>query len=46
MRKIPLLFCALALLCVSASAQELSKANREKGVKYLEETRDGVVAAV
>jgi hypothetical protein len=46
MRKISLLFCAITLLCVSASAQELSQADREKGIKYLEETRDGVVAAV
>ncbi len=46
MKKISLLLCALIFTCVSASAQELSQADRDKGVKYLEETRDGVVAAV
>jgi uncharacterized damage-inducible protein DinB len=46
MKKIPMLLCALFLLGVTAPTQELSKADREKGVKYLEETRDGVVAAV
>jgi hypothetical protein len=46
MKKIFALVCALMLVSVTASAQELSKQDREKGVKYLEETRDGVVAAV
>jgi hypothetical protein len=46
MKKLFALVCALMLVSVTASAQELSKEDREKGVKYLEETRDGVVAAV
>jgi DinB superfamily len=46
MKKLFALVCALVLVSVTASAQELSKEDREKGVKYLEETRDGVVAAV
>jgi DinB superfamily len=41
-----LLLCALALVPVAAPAQELSKTDREKGVQYLEQTRDDVVAAV
>jgi len=46
MRKLSLLLCALALACLPATAQELSQADRDSGVKYMEETRDGVVAAV
>jgi hypothetical protein len=46
MKKIFLLLCALAFTALPASSQELSQADRDKGVKYLEETRDGVVAAV
>lgn len=46
MKTISLLLCAFIFACVSAPAQELSQADRDKGVKYLEETRDGVVAAV
>jgi len=46
MKKLVLLVGALLLIPAIASAQELSQADREKGVKYLEETRDGVVAAV
>ncbi len=46
MKTISLLLCALIFTCVSAPAQELSPADRDKGVMYLEETRDGVVAAV
>ena len=46
MKRLFALVCALVLVSVTASAQELSKEDREKGVKYLEETRDGVVAAV
>jgi hypothetical protein len=46
MKKILFLFCALVLAGLPVSAQELSSADREKGVQYLEETRDGVVAAV
>ena len=46
MKKFVLFAAALLLIPFVASAQELSQADREKGVKYLEETRDGVVAAV
>jgi hypothetical protein len=46
LKKFSLLLCALALFAVSSFAQELSKEDREKGVEYLEQTRDGVVAAV
>jgi len=45
-KKLFLMFCALVLSGVSVSAQELSQADRDKGVQYLEQTRDGVVAAV
>jgi len=41
-----LLLCAFVFTGLSLPAQELSQADREKGVKYLEETRDGLVAAV
>ncbi len=46
MHKLILLLCALVFLSVPAFAQELSQADRDKGVQYLEQTRDGVVAAV
>jgi uncharacterized damage-inducible protein DinB len=46
MKKLFALVCALMIFSVTASAQELSKEDREKGVQYLEQTRDGVVAAV
>jgi hypothetical protein len=46
MKMISLLLCALALLCVAASSQDLSQADRDKGVQYLEQTRDAVVASV
>lgn len=46
MKKISLLFCALTLFAATASAQELSQADRDKGVQYLEQTRDAVVASV
>jgi hypothetical protein len=46
MKKISLLFCALTLFAAAASAQELSQADRDKGVQYLEQTRDAVVASV
>ena len=45
-KNISLLLCALLFAGVTASAQELSQADRDKGVQYLEQTRDGVVAAV
>jgi hypothetical protein len=46
MKKLFLLVCALAVACLPAAAQELSQSDRDKGVQYLEQTRDGVVAAV
>lgn len=39
------LFCILVLLASTALGQTLTQADREKGVQYLEQTRDGVVAA-
>src|SRR5205085_4496391 len=45
MKKTSLLTCALLLLSTVAFGQELTKADRDRGVKYLEQTRDGVVAA-
>src|SRR3954467_2017707 len=45
MKKTSLLTCALLLLSTVAFGQELTKADRERGVAYLEKTRDGVVAA-
>lgn len=38
-------FCLFALAAPVLIAQELSKEDREQGIKYLEKTRDGVVAA-
>lgn len=46
MKKLSALVCAFLLVSIGASAQELSQADRDKGVQYLEQTRDGVVAAV
>jgi uncharacterized damage-inducible protein DinB len=43
--KLPLLWCALLFLGVAAFGQALSQADRERGVQYLQQTRDGVVAA-
>src|SRR3981189_2359020 len=45
MKKTVMNFCALLLLCSVACGQTLTQADKEKGAKYLEETRDGVVAA-
>ncbi|MFY9683676.1 MAG: DinB family protein [Candidatus Sulfotelmatobacter sp.] len=45
MKKVLLLVCTL-LFGIPAFAQSLTPAEREKGVQYLEQTRDGVVAAV
>ena len=45
MKKTSLLICALLLLSTVAFGQEMTKADRERAVKYLEQTRDGVVAA-
>jgi DinB superfamily len=45
MKKIILPLTALLLLSVASFAQTLTPADREKGVQYLDQTRDGVVAA-
>ena len=45
MKKVLLLVCGL-LFGIPAFAQSLTPAERQKGVQYLEQTRDGVVAAL
>ena len=45
MKKVSLLLIALLLLGVAAFGQELTTADRERGTKYLAQTRDGIVAA-
>ena len=45
MKKVSLHFCALLVLGTIALGQALTPTDREKGVQYLEKTRDGVVAA-
>jgi hypothetical protein len=45
MRKAILLLCVAAFFAPAIFAQTLSQADREKGVRYLEQTRDAVVAA-
>ncbi len=45
MKKLLLLACALACFSSASFGQALTAADREKGVKYLEQTRDAVVAA-
>jgi hypothetical protein len=44
-KKVSLLLIALLLLGVAAFGQELTTADRERGTKYLAQTRDGIVAA-
>jgi hypothetical protein len=44
MRKTILLLCAAVLLAPTIFAQTLSQSDREKGIKYLEQTRDAIVA--
>jgi len=46
MKKVSLLLCALFFLVATAFGQTLTQADREKGEQYLEQTRDGVTAAV
>ena len=46
MKKLPLLFSVLLCFAALASSQTLTQADRDKGVQYLEQTRDGVVASV
>lgn len=38
-------FCLLSLAAPALTAQELTKEEREQGIKYLEKTRDGVLTA-
>jgi len=45
MKKVSLLLCALLFLATAALGQALTPADREQGLKYLQQTRDGVVAA-
>src|SRR4030081_3317025 len=45
MKKTVMNFCALLLLCSVAFGQTLTQADKEKAATYLDETRDGVVAA-
>lgn len=46
MRKLSLSLCALLLLAATSFGQSLTQADRDRGVKYLEQTRDGVTAAI
>lgn len=45
MKKVAMLFGVLLILSSIAFGQALSTADRDKAVKYLDQTRDGVVAA-
>ena len=45
-KKLSLLFCVLFMMATVAVGQTLSDSDREKGVQYLEKTREGVVSAV
>ncbi len=45
MKKLSVLSSALLFLSIAAFGQTLTQADREKGAQYLEQTRDGVVAA-
>jgi hypothetical protein len=45
MKRGPLLLNALLVLSASAYCQTLTQAERDKGVQYLQQTRDGVIAA-
>jgi DinB superfamily len=44
MRKVILLLCAAVCFAPTIFAQTLSQADRDKGIKYLEQTRDAIVA--
>lgn len=46
MKYVAMLFCALTLLTSAGLAQTLTPADREKGLNELQQTRDGVVAAI
>jgi len=45
MKKAAALACAVLCLSFAALGQSLTQADRDRGVKYLEQTRDAVVAA-
>jgi hypothetical protein len=45
MRKFALALLPFLLLSTAGFAQSLTQADRERGVKYLQETREGVIAA-
>ena len=45
MQKTALNFCTLLLLCGVALGQTLTQGDKERAATYLDETRDGVVAA-
>lgn len=45
MKKVSLLLCTLLFLATTAFGQALTPADRDKAVKYLQQTCDGVVAA-
>jgi DinB superfamily len=45
MKKVLWITCALVFLTSTAFGQTLTQADRDRGVKYLEQTRDGVIAA-
>jgi hypothetical protein len=45
MRKASLFLCALLLLSCAGFGQNLSQTDRDQGLQYLEQTRDGVIAA-
>jgi len=45
MKRVVLLVCAVLCLSFSAFGQALTPADRDRGVKYLEQTRDAVVEA-
>jgi uncharacterized damage-inducible protein DinB len=44
MRKVILLLCAAVCFAPAVFAQTLSQSDREKGIQYLEQTRDAIVA--
>ena len=45
MKKVSLLLIVLLLLGIAAFGQTLTQADRDRGLKYLEQTRDAIVAA-
>jgi DinB superfamily len=45
MKRVSLLLCPLLVLSIAGFGQTLTPADREKGAQYLQQTRDGVVAA-